>query len=112
MPFKIDCDALDYVEICLFADLILEIHPGPFANVIGVPRGGLRLANAIQSRCRIEAFAPTLIVDDVLTTGESMELARRQSEAGIVFGAVIFSRGPCPYWVTPVFTLYQRRIPR
>jgi orotate phosphoribosyltransferase len=115
LNYKIDCDALDDIEIGLFAALILEMDPGPFAYVFGVPRGGLRLATAIFERCQIEAFAPTLIVDDVLTAGASMEQARQvchKMGSGIVVGAVMFARGPCPYWVTPIFEIYQRRIPR
>lgn len=51
-----------------------------------------------------------LIVDDVLTTGASMEETRRKAEQHYpdreIRGAVVFTRGPAPPWVTPLFDLY------
>lgn len=42
-------------------------------------------------------------MDDVLTTGAmtSMEEARH----GEAIGFVLFARGQCPSWVTPLFTM-------
>jgi hypothetical protein len=49
---------------------------------------------------------PHLIVDDVLTTGASMEAARAKLWPGsLPLGVVIFARGPCPDWVWPIFRL-------
>lgn len=110
LPFKIDCDAFSDEEIGLFADLILKVHPGPFSCVMGVPSGGLRLMEAIRARVRcFDDLEPALIVDDVLTTGASIEYARdvcHMGGIGVVYGAVIFARGPCPPWVTPIFSLH------
>ncbi len=75
---------------------------GPFSMVEGVPRGGIPLAKQLQNS-RVEK-APLLIVDDVLTTGASMEKQRNGREA---IGVVVFARGPCPKWVTPLFTYYD-----
>ena len=54
-----------------------------------------------------------LIVDDVLTTGKSM-IERRQQlidhkiKKELIKGVVLFSRGKCPKWVTPIFTLNKK----
>jgi adenine/guanine phosphoribosyltransferase-like PRPP-binding protein len=45
-----------------------------------------------------------LIVDDVWTTGGSMEEHRAGRDA---IGAVLFARGPVADWVTPLFTLNE-----
>lgn len=107
LSFKIECDALCDDEIGVFADLILRMRPGPFSSIIGVPRGGHRLARAILGYATIDKLAPVLIVDDVLTTGASMEKERVKVDHSIVIGAVMFARGPCPSWVSPVFMLHE-----
>ena len=45
-----------------------------------------------------------LIVDDVLTTGASMEHERARC-SGRTIGVVLFARGPCPEWIHPVFRM-------
>jgi len=97
-PWKIDCDALtneDWLAVAQIARLLL---PG-FGAVEGVPRGGLKFAGCLR------VFADPistrlLIVDDVLTTGGSMERQRANRAA---VGVVLFARGPCPPWVRAVF---------
>ena len=103
--FKIDCDALSDNGLECLAYLLAR-RCGWFAWAVGVPRGGLRLANAINAGAYYTKHvtnAPTLIVDDVLTTGASMELLRRRFPKAR--GGVLFARGPCPDWITPLFRL-------
>lgn len=102
--FKIDCDVLSDADLETLARLIAE-RCGPFGAVEGVPRGGLRLASALMPHATTGRL---LIVDDVLTTGASMEQQRAERDA---IGAVIFARGPCPSWVTPLFTLAALGVP-
>jgi len=73
----------------------------PFAAVRSVPRGGDRLAVALAP---LATTGPLLIVDDVLTTGASMEATRREFPNHDCVGVVIFARGPTPAWVRSVFT--------
>ena len=94
--WKIDCDALSDADIETLALMIAE-EVGDFGTVEGVPSGGLRLSRVLAVHV---SEGPLLIVDDVLTTGESMEEQRADREA---VGAVIFARGMCPSWVTPLF---------
>ena len=99
-PFKIDCDALSSDDLCALAALVAKTIQ--FGMVEGVPRGGLRFAWILQNYL---TDGPLLIVDDVLTTGTSMEEYRNDREA---IGVVLFARGPCPKWVTPVFSLGEQ----
>ncbi len=98
--FKIDCDALTDRDWDALALMVTRRVP-PFDDVEGVPRGGLNLAAAI-ARNTARRQGPVLIVDDVLTTGASMEAQRAGRDA---IGAVIFARGPCPTWITPLFQM-------
>ncbi len=106
--WKIDMDGMDDEDIAMLARLGSKMV-GPFDCVNGIPRGGLRLAEALSEYISDDMRAPCLIVDDVLTTGTSMEKARTEllSEAAPgtkVIGLVAFARGPCPPWVKAVFT--------
>lgn len=96
--WKIDCDALTDDDLDTLAQMIGR-RVGKFSVAEGVPNGGLRLAAALNRRFA-KNDAPVLIVDDVLTTGASMEAQRAGREAN---GAVIFARGPVPSWITPLF---------
>ena len=71
-----------------------------FGCVEGVPRGGVRLATALERY--ITVGDDLLIVDDVLTTGLSMERHRDGREA---FGIVVFARGLCPNWISSIWNL-------
>ena len=97
--FKIDCDALTEEDMKVLAYAIAE--KVKFSNIIGIPRGGLRLAEALKSYWTKTARL-TLIVDDVLTTGRSMEEMRAQVPEPSL-GFVIFARGPLPAWVSAIF---------
>lgn len=101
--FKIDCDALSDEDIKSLANIISRKFV--FRKVIGIPRGGLRLAKALEKFVDITSEI-ILIVDDVLTTGQSMEEARAEfSKEGNVWGVVIFARNRPPDWVVPIFRM-------
>jgi len=106
--FKIECDALTDGDWRTLAHLLAE-RIGPVDHIAAVPRGGFRLADALASVVTWVVGGPILIVDDVLTTGASMEAARRRyietGEWREIRGAVVFARGPVPAWITPLFTL-------
>lgn len=96
--WKFECDALTAEDVDTIAYLFAGLLP-PFGEVEGVPRGGLRLADAVRP---YSTDGPLLVVDDVLTTGASMEEHRAGREA---LGAVVLLRGLwCPRWVTPLLT--------
>lgn len=101
LPFKINCDALLDEDIETLADIISKKFK--FSKVYGVPRGGIRLANALEKYLSPEG--PILIVDDVLTTGKSMEIFKEEIGGNGAIGVVIFARGECPKWIKPIFVL-------
>jgi hypothetical protein len=98
--WRIECDALtpdDWAALARIASEILE----PFGVVEGVPRGGIPFADALRKYATPDC--PTLLIaEDVVTSGGSME---RHKGARAAIGVTVFARGPCPRWVTPVFTL-------
>lgn len=96
LSWKIDCDALTDEDIETLAFVISQRFN--FSSVYGIPRGGVRLANALKQYTTI---GPRLIVDDVLTTGKSMEEVYETGDVGVV----IYARNRCPDWVLPIFTL-------
>ena len=99
LPWKINCDVLTIQDWECLASMI-AVKIGMFGKLEGVPKGGLALVEALKfHRYR---SGPLLIVDDVLTTGRSMEEQRARRKA---IGAVVFARGSCPSWVTPLFQM-------
>jgi hypothetical protein len=100
--FKIDCDRLQDTDISCFVRIIT--HKFIFSRVVGVPRGGLRLAEALRPHC-VPGY-PVMVVDDVMTTGASMEEARAavlaEEPGASVNGVVMFSRGRELPWVWPI----------
>jgi hypothetical protein len=100
--FRIDCDALTDDDLASLAAFIVPKLP-PFRSVEPVPRGGVRLAEAL--RLYAQAAGCLLIADDVLTSGASMETQRDGRDAR---GVVLFSRSMSwPSWVWPLFVLYE-----
>lgn len=86
--FKIDCDALTDRDLQAIVALILSTHR--FRSVEGIARGGSRLARLLAYYCDPK-FQTHLIVDDVLTTGRSIQEALNRTK-GRVEAVVIFSR--------------------
>ena len=104
LPWKVDCDALSDDDLTGLAKIIRGKFA--FSQVVGVPRGGTRLAKALAPYAEPLTNYPTLIIDDVLTTGQSIqEMRTAHGEHSI--GVVIFARGPCPNWVWPIFTVNE-----
>ena len=101
--WRIDCDALTTEDWDCLAYMAMERLGWPkIYGVLGVPRGGLPLAHALD-RYITGNEGPLLLVDDVLTTGGSMRamLDRHPDSRGLV----VFARGLCPAWVTPIFQM-------
>ncbi|MDP3645835.1 MAG: hypothetical protein Q8R25_01995 [bacterium] len=90
LMFKIECDALSDESIETAALRIAASHT--FSRVVPIPRGGLRLAAALEKYCT--SHGGTIIADDVFTTGGSMEEIRSQIGGDKNIPAfAIFARG-------------------
>ena len=104
--FKIECDALTDDDLETIAALIGEKID--FCLAIGVPTGGEALAEALVKYQNYKKSDVTLIVDDVLLTGESMEEFHYDIFGKENIGVVIFSRGSCSDWITPIFQMWEK----
>lgn len=108
LSWKIECDFLTESDLrCLAMELVVKRFK--FKQVVSIPTGGDRLAKILQEFIDPESGV-TLIVDDVLTTGNSMnkmyaKLTQEESMAA-VYGIVIFNRTRyTPIWIRPLLTL-------
>ena len=89
LEYKLECDALSDEDITTLAKIIRKRVP-KFNRVVGIPGGGLRLQEALKPD-EDETSDWVLVVDDVLTTGKSME-EYMSGHGSLVYGAVIFNR--------------------
>ena len=112
--FKIECDALTDNDLETLAYLISKKFT--LSGVQGIPRGGTKLANKLEKYVDKRAGEQFLIIDDVFTTGASMEQARRtvyyhhlyfNQYRDKIIGVVIFARGKCPNWIRPIFDMSE-----
>ena len=104
--WKIECDALTDEDWETLAAMVSRRVA--FKMVLGVPRGGHKLRKPLMKYIQDDPTLPVLIVDDVLTTGRSMEALKATVEEGLevdLVGYVVFARGECPPWVRALFTL-------
>ena len=132
LTWKIECDAISNDEWECIAHMIVE-RANPFRSAIGVPRGGVKLAEILNEYGTGSYLDPVCIVDDVLTTGKSMEeckikaikdeeerisicktfagVTRSKAEQDIIVngskvdpvGWVVFARYQPAEWITSLF---------
>lgn len=103
-PWKIECDALTLDDWGTLALMLAERLP-PFSVVYAVPDGGLLLAEALDDYA---SEGPALVVDDVWTTGGSMQryISRYRINWEIApLKAVVFARTRVPEGVVALFTM-------
>ena len=103
LTWKIDCDDLTDDDLECLAHVGQAMVPH-FGSLTWIPTGGVRFAEFL-----CPYVSPTspyrLIVDDVLTTGKSMEEAR---ETEMDIGLVIFARSQPSEWIIPIFQLHKQ----
>jgi len=107
LSWKIEMDALEDEEWVTISQMILELSE-PFREAIGVPRGGTRLGKLLNQHGTGKRDNPILIVDDVLTTGGSMEDFKRKRlfrNPTKYIGWVVFARGFPPQWCRALFQM-------
>ena len=108
LSWKIEMDALSDPEWFTIKKMIMELTP-PFKEAVGIPQGGTKLGDLLNEHGTGKEEDPICIVDDVLTTGESMEYFLTQYQRNrrpfTAIGWVVFARGQCPGWVTSLFQM-------
>ena len=107
LKWKIECDALSDPEWFTISQMIMELS-SPFKEVIGIPRGGTKLGSLLNQYGTGKKEDPICIVDDVLTTGNSMEefkAKRSWRNPAKYIGWVVFSRGYPPSWCKALFQM-------
>tara|TARA_B100000809_G_C14660932_1_gene359541 strand:- start:39 stop:443 length:405 start_codon:yes stop_codon:yes gene_type:complete len=108
LSWKIEMDVLSDSEWVTIKKMIIELTP-PFKEAVGIPTGGSKLGDLLNEHGTGKEEDPICIVDDVLTTGESMEYFLTQYQRNrrpfTAIGWVVFARGQCPGWVTSLFQM-------
>ena len=107
LTWKIEMDALTPNEWECIAHMIME-HTPPFREAVGIPRGGNILGRFMNKHGTGQRQDPICIVDDVLTTGGSMEEFRRKRQwrnPTEYIGGVVFARSKPPDWVKVLFQM-------
>ena len=108
--FKIECDGLTDKDLKTIAYLISKKY-SPIRLAYGVPTGGKRLERFLKDYTVDDKNGCILIIDDVLTTGGSMEEFKNEiiseNYRDGCRGVVIFARGKCPEWVEPIFQMWE-----
>ena len=107
LKWKIECDALSDPEWFTISQMIMEISV-PFKEAIGIPRGGTKLGSLLNQYGTGKRKDPILLVDDVLTTGESMKQFKTKRSwryPSDYIGWVVFARTKTPKWVTALFQM-------
>ena len=111
LSWKIEMDALTDPEWFTIKKMIIELSP-PFREAVGIPRGGAKLGDLLNEHATGNEEDPICIVDDVLTTGASMEYFLTQYQRNrrpfIAIGWVVFARTRCPDWVQALFQMPWR----
>jgi len=112
LKWKIECDALSDEELDTLASVIARKIQNEYSrfllkDIIGVPRGGIRIAEKLKDHIgTFEEGTHILLIDDVLTTGQSMEEYKEKYNKYPCIGVVLFARGSPPEWIHPVFQLW------
>lgn len=102
--FKIEADDLTYADVETLAYLISKKYT--FSKVFGVPRGGLKLEQALTQYCSDNPNDITLVVDDVCTTGNSISTFIKENNIKNSQAVVIFTRNEHPSWIDPIFQMW------
>ena len=107
LSWKIEMDVLTDAEWFCIKKMIME-YSSPFKEAVGIPRGGIKLASILNAEATHSKEDPILIVDDVLTTGTSMDEFKRKKQwraPAKYIGWVVFARTQPPNWVKALFQM-------
>ena len=109
LDWKIDCDSLSHEDLECLTRLVGQKLV--FDVTIPIPRGGIKFARLLNDYTSLDVgIERCLIVDDVLSTGGSMEELRTELlgegiKSEDITGVVIFARTKPADWIHPIFQL-------
>lgn len=94
LPWRIECDALSPEDWDTIGKAVARRYM--FCEAIGIPRGGIPFAEALNRHKQAEHHCNIVVVDDVITTGNSMlqymqEIEKKYPDKR-VFGIALFAR--------------------
>ena len=106
LPWKIECDALTKDEWRALALMIMDYQKRPFSRAVGIPRGGIPLAEALDEYSTRSIDDPVLIADDVYTTGTSFkQFVFENYPNSEIIQWCVFARTPPQNGVKALFTM-------
>lgn len=119
LKWKLECDAISPDEWKAIAKMVMDYQERPFYKAVGIPRGGVPFADAMNEYASGDPSDQIMICDDVFTTGTSMQDFIKENypewTAGQGFRWVVFARQPCyehPHHVRALFTMPKLPDPR
>lgn len=108
LSWKLEMDALTNNEWKCIAHMIMD-YSKPFQAAIGIPRGGIKISQYLNEYATGISTDPYMLVDDVMTTGGSMENYKKEHlKNNHVMGWVVFARGSVPIWCDALFRMPYR----
>ena len=112
LPWKIECDAIRPEWWDALARMVMDYQDRPFYKAVGIPRGGLPFAQAMNKYASGDPNDQIMICDDVFTTGTSFKDFIRENFPEWTMGQgyrwVVFARQPSyehPHHVRALFTM-------
>ena len=93
LAWKIECDAIRPEWWDGLARMIMDYQTEPFSKVVGIPRGGMALAHAMEKYVT-PGDHPWMVVDDVYTTGTSFREFCTTKDTMFAYKWCIFARKP------------------
>ena len=108
LSWKIECDEISKKEWKCLAEMIMDYEKRQFQAALGIPRGGIILGTYLNEYSTQNIEDPYLIVDDVLTTGGSMDdfvNSYFRNRKPNYFGWVVFARNKPQHWVKALFQM-------
>jgi hypothetical protein len=94
LTWKIECDAISEEEWKTFAKIVREYESKPWSEVLGIPRGGVKFAKALDEYSTHNTNHPLLIADDVYTTGRSFRDFSKNITDKELIKWCVFARNP------------------
>ena len=86
--------------------MIMDYQKTPFSKAIGIPRGGVPLAEALDEYSTRSINDPVLIADDVYTTGTSFrQFVSENYPNSEIIQWCVFARTPPRNGVNALFTM-------